>query len=130
VADQIIERAAGIGIELEIAVFGIAGEDALAFECATDALGQPLDERLQLPLTWGLNSPEHRWLGTDEISPVEHEDVEMNVQIERRAKPLDQRDGTRSARCAREPRLLKNVRCDRPIDDPEYLCQRLSVGCQ
>jgi hypothetical protein len=43
----------------------------------------------QLLLTRGLNAPEHRWLGADEMHPAKHEGVKMDVEIERRAKSLD-----------------------------------------
>ena len=52
-ADQIIEWAAGVGGELEITAFGIASQEALAFEGAANALGYALDECLQLLLTRG-----------------------------------------------------------------------------
>ena len=74
---EIVHRAASGGIELEITALGITCQNALALEGAANALRQPADEGLQLVLTRGRNASEHRWFGTDEIGPVEHEEVEM-----------------------------------------------------
>jgi len=72
--------ASGGEVKLEIAVVGIASQDASALEGAADALGQPLNERLQLLLTRRLNSTKHLRLGADEISPVEHDGAKMNIE--------------------------------------------------
>ena len=102
---EIVEWAGGIGAEFEITVFGIASQEALAFECAPDTFGHALDERLQLLLTWGINSPEYGRLGANEVSAVEHEGVKMDIEIERRPEALDQRHRTRRATPTRESRL-------------------------
>ncbi len=57
-ADQIIQWAASLGGEIEIAALGIASQEALAFEDAADAFGHAHHERLQLLLTWGLGEPD------------------------------------------------------------------------
>jgi hypothetical protein len=62
-----------------------------------------------------------------EVGAVEHEHVKVNVEIERGAKALDQRHGTGHTGRAREPRLLEYVRRDRPVDDAEYLSQRVRI---
>jgi hypothetical protein len=46
VPQNIVHRAARSRVELEITAFGIADQDALALECAADALRQPLHQRL------------------------------------------------------------------------------------
>ena len=127
---RIIERTASVGGELEITAFGIARQDALAFEGAADAFGHALHERLQLLLTWGLNSPEHRRLGTDEIRAVEHEHVEVNIEIERRAEALDHRHGARRAARASEPCFLENVSRGHAVHDAEHLRERFGVSCK
>ena len=53
-----------------------------------DALGHLFDKRLQLGLARRRDASDYWRLGTDEIRAVEHEHVEMNVEIERRAEAL------------------------------------------
>jgi hypothetical protein len=52
---------------------GIPNQYTLALEGAADALGQPLNERLQLRLARGRHAPEHRPLGAHEVRAVEHQ---------------------------------------------------------
>jgi hypothetical protein len=48
--DHVVERCASCRIETEIRVLAVSADEAVALECAPDALGDPLHERLQLPL--------------------------------------------------------------------------------
>ena len=57
--DQIVERRAFRRIEIEIRVLAVSSDEAVAFECAADALGNLLDERLQLPLGGRGDAAEH-----------------------------------------------------------------------
>ena len=47
-----------------------------------EQIGQPLDERLQLGVDRRRDAPEHRRLGSGEMRTVEHEHMEMNIEIE------------------------------------------------
>ena len=58
--------------------------------------------------------PKHRWARAEEIGAVEEQHVEVHVQIQRRAEPLDQRHRAGGARRAREARLLKDMARDLP----------------
>ena len=59
---------------------------------------------------------------------AEHEQVKVDVEIERAAEALDQRHGADHAACARETRLANQMARDRPIDDAEHLRHDLGPG--
>lgn len=88
---------------------GVARQEALALQRAADALGDALDESLQLLLPWRSDAPKHQRPGADQVRAVEHQHVQVNIEIERRAKSLDQRHRARRAACAREPRPLERT---------------------
>jgi hypothetical protein len=64
-------------------VLSVASQDTLALERAADALGHALDKGLQVVLLRRSDSPKHGRLGGDEVRAVEHEHVQVNIQIER-----------------------------------------------
>ena len=78
-AEQIDDWSTGRGAELEEAALGIPHQHTTTLERATNAFGQPLDERLELTFSRRRDAPEHRWLGPDEIRAVEHEHVEVDI---------------------------------------------------
>ncbi len=86
-----------------------SGSAALTLQRAADPFGHPLEERLQLRLSRGLDAPEHRGLGAHHVRAVECQHVEVNIEIERRPKPLDQRHGARGATRTSQPRPLENI---------------------
>jgi hypothetical protein len=79
VADQVVHGSARRGAELEETILGIPHQQALALEGSANALGQPLDERLQLCLARRCHASEHRQGGGRNIGPVEYEHVEVDV---------------------------------------------------
>src|SRR5690606_29849429 len=102
-------------IEIEIGVLAVSSDEAVAFERAADTLGDLLHERLQLTLRWGGDAAEHGRRRAGEKSPVEHEHVEMHIEIQRGAEALNQRDGAGGALAARELRFAKNEARDRAV---------------
>jgi hypothetical protein len=48
--NEIVERSALRRIEVEIRVLAVSSDETVPLECAADALGNLLDERLQLAL--------------------------------------------------------------------------------
>jgi len=54
-------------------------------------------------------------------SSIEKQHVQVNVEVERAAKPLDQRHGTRLGRAARASCRAQQIARDRPIDNPKDL---------
>jgi hypothetical protein len=66
------------------------------------------NERLQLCRARRRDAAKHRRLRTAEVRAVEHQQVKVNIEVERRAKALDQRHRARRAARACQPRLLES----------------------
>jgi hypothetical protein len=75
VAEQIVHPAARLGAELEVAAVGVAVKNGCAFEGSADAVGQALEQRLQLRHARRRNTAKYRRMSTDDVRPVEHEHV-------------------------------------------------------
>ena len=130
VPEQIVHRAARRRVEGEVAILAIAHEQSLAFERPADALGDPLDERLQLARARRGDAPKHRRVRSGEVRAVEHQHVEVDVGIERRPESLNERHGARVAGRARQTGLLEDVSGNPAIDDAEHLREHVGVGGQ
>jgi hypothetical protein len=60
VTEEIVHRAAGQRIEGEVAILAVAREQPLALERAADPLGNPFDERSELPRARRCDPAKHR----------------------------------------------------------------------
>jgi len=70
-------------------------------------------------------------VGAIHVNTIEEQHVEMNVQIQRTAEALDERDGTGVCRFVGLPSLFDQVRGNDTVDDAEYLTHdRRSTGEQ
>lgn len=109
--------------------FSMSRNEPRVLERAADPFGDPLHQPLQLPGTrsWHGHEPQAAF-AFPAIDPIEHEQVKVDIEIERAAESLDQRHGAGQAACARETRLANQLARDRPIDDAEYLRHDLGLG--
>lgn len=48
--------------------------------------------------------------GTVDVDPIEEQHMEVNIQVQRAAEALDQRDGAGACRFVRQPRLFNQMR--------------------
>jgi hypothetical protein len=67
VPDEIIHRAIGRGVESQITVVAVTREQPFTLERPADPLGDPLDERFELPRARRADAPKRWRLGASEI---------------------------------------------------------------
>ena len=61
------------------------------------------------------------------IHPIEHQRMQMNVQVRGRAEALDEGDGTGGGLIALLAGLLEQKRGNRPMDDLQYREETLGM---
>ena len=113
-------------IEGEIGIVDIPLNEPGALERAADPFGDPLHQALELLRTRRRNRHEHQATFTlTPINAVEHEQVEMDIEIERAAEALYQ--GHCPCDCARtrQTGFANQMARDRSIDDTEHLRDHL-----
>ena len=70
-------------------------------------------------------------IGTIDVHPVEEQQVEMDIQVERGPKPLHQRHRAGAGDLPGEPGLLDPMHSDDSVDDVQYLAHdRQTAGKQ
>ena len=62
------------------------------------------------------------------IDTVQEQHMEMDIQIQRRSKPLNQRDRASMGHLVGLPSLFDQVCCDNPVDNTEHPTHDLRMG--
>jgi hypothetical protein len=90
VTDEIVHRSAARGIEREVARLAVALEPPPALERSADPFGDPREQHSELVRARRADAPKHRRARVEEIGAVEEQRVAVQVQVQRRAEPLNQ----------------------------------------
>lgn len=64
------------------------------------------------------------------IDPIEHQAVQVNVQVGGGAKALDEGDGAGGGCATFDAHLLDQMRRNHPVDDLQYRCEQFGVDCE
>jgi len=99
------ERAIRLGLG-QVAHALLFDEVAGARQQLDDALDDPVEQRLELCRAGSARFMEHRRARAAAIHPIEHQTVQMDVEIGRRAEALDERDCTAVSLGAWQSRLF------------------------
>jgi len=129
---QLIDRC---GLEIvagQIAVLRVSLQQPSALQKTTDALSNSVGQFGELGTARRPHPAEsRRSVGALDIHPVEEQHMEVNIQIQRTAKTLDQRDRAGVRRLMRQSGLLDQVRSNHPVNDAEHLAHdRRAAGEQ
>jgi hypothetical protein len=120
-ANQVVEPA-GLEISSKPSVLDVALDQAMTFQHMGHVCADLPDQPLQLVRTRPCHGAELRRVGAlEQIHPVQKQHVKVDVQVQRRAKALNQRHGPGRGAGAREAGLADEIVRDGPVHHAEDL---------
>ena len=109
-------------IRSQIAVLSIPLQQALPFQKAADTLGDGVRQLGEFGAGRCLDPAEPgRPIGTIGVDAVQEQHMEMDIQVERGAKPLDQRYRSRLGCLFRKTCFLDQMCGEGTVDDTQHL---------
>lgn len=98
----------------------IPSQQALALQKADDTVGDDVRLLGEFLAGWRLDSTEPGCsIGSINIHPIKEQHVAMDIEVQRRAKSLDEGDGTRPGRVACTACFPEQMRRNDTVDDAQ-----------
>ena len=119
VAEQAVKRGV-FPVDGQLAALRVPGQPASPLQVPADAGGDGVQQLIEVGLGGWRRAVELEPVMAASIDSVQHQQVKVDVQVQRAAKALDQGHGAGLRGCLGQSRLADQVRGDGPVDDTEH----------